>query len=95
MEESRGRPTKRDDKNQVMDDIREERTDDIIRLTVGDMLGIGKSSVQRILSDLSMTRVCARWVPLLLNEDQMQSRASASKEFLKNPPKTCTNLKKE
>ena len=47
------------------------------------MLGIGKSSVQRILSNLSMIRVCARWVPLLLHEDQMQSRASASKEFLK------------
>ena len=47
------------------------------------MLGIRKSSVQRILSNLSMIRVCARWVPLLLHEDQMQSRASASKEFLK------------
>ena len=34
---------------------------------VGGMLGIGKSSIQRILSD----RVCARWVPLLLHEDQM------------------------
>ena len=49
----------------------------------GDKLGIGKSSVQRTLSDLSMTRVCARRVPFLLNEDQMQSRASASKEFFK------------
>ena len=46
MEESRGRPRERIDKNQVMDVIREDR-----RLTVceaGDMLGIGKSSVQRI-----------------------------------------------
>ena len=39
MEESGGRPTKR------------------------DMIGTVKSSVQRILSDLSMTRVCVRWVP--------------------------------
>lgn len=55
---------------------------------VGDMLRIGKSSVLRILLD----RVCARWVPLLLHEDQMQSRAFASKEFLKNPTKTCTSF---
>ena len=58
MEELRGKPTKRNDNNQVMDVIPEDR-----RLTVregGDMLGIGKTSVQRILSDLSMTRVlCA------------------------------------
>ena len=26
---------------------------------------------------------CARWIPLLLHEDQMQTRASASKEVLK------------
>ena len=46
-----GRLTKRDDKNRMMDVIREDR-----RLTVReecDMLGIGKSSVQMILSDLS------------------------------------------
>ena len=64
-----------------MDVIREDR-----RLTVrevADMLRIGKSSVQRILSDLSMTIVCARYVPQLLNEDKMQSIASASKEFVK------------
>ena len=68
VEEELGRLTKRDI-------IREDR-----RLTVrkvGDMHGIGKSSVQRILSDLSMTKVCARWVPPLLHEDQMQSRDSA------------------
>ena len=45
-------------KNQAMDVIHEDR-----RLTVrevGDVLRIGKSSVQRILSDISMTIVCAR-----------------------------------
>ena len=42
------------------------------------MLGIGKSSVQRILSYLSMARICEQWVPRLLKEDQTQSRASAS-----------------
>ena len=49
------RTTKRDGKliNRLMSGIREH-----CRLTereVGDMLGIGKSSVQRILSDPSMT----------------------------------------
>ena len=64
-----------------MDIIREDR---LLPLhEVGDMLGIGKSSVQRILPDLSMSRVCARGVPRLRNEDQMQSRASTSKEFFK------------
>ena len=67
MEESRGRPTKRVDKNQVMDVIRDDRL--LTVREVGDMLGIKKSFVQRILSDLSMTRVCVPWVPLLLHED--------------------------
>ena len=66
--EERGtcRPTKRDVKLiiRVMDVIREDS-----RLTVRDVkLWIGKLSVQRILSGLSMTRVCARWVPRLLNK---------------------------
>ena len=49
VEESRGRPTKRDDKNQFMDVIYEH-----CRLTVcevGDML-------ETILPNLSMTKVC-------------------------------------
>ena len=59
MEEERGRPTKRDDKlkNQMMNVMCEDR-----RLTVRElceMLGIGKSTVQRILSDLSISRKCA------------------------------------
>ena len=83
MKEARGRPSKSDDKlkSRVLDVIREDR-----RLTVrevGDMIGVGKSSVQRILSDLSMTRVCARWVHRLLTEEQMQCRLSSSNEFLK------------
>ena len=47
MVESRGRLRKRDDKNQVMDITREHQR--LIVHEVGDMLGIGKSSVQRIL----------------------------------------------
>ena len=56
MVESRGRLRKRDDKNQVIDVTGEQQR--LIVREVGDMFGIGKSSVQRILSDLSMTRVC-------------------------------------
>ena len=85
MEESRGRLRKRDDKNQVMDVTREDHC--LIVRAVGYMLGIGKSSVQRVMSDLSMTRICEQWVPHQLNKDQMQSRASASN--LKNPTKRC------
>ena len=85
VEESRGRPTKRNNKNQVTDVTHEHRRLTVCEVGVTDMLEIGKSSVQRILSDLSMTnlKVCARLVPRLLNEDQMKSRAFASKEFLK------------
>ena len=59
-----------------MDVIREDRC--LTVREVDDMLGIGKW----IRSDLSMTRECVRWVPLLLDEDQMQFRVSASKEFV-------------
>ena len=47
--ESHGRPTKRNDNNQVMDIIREDH-----HLTVpevGDMLGIGKSDSARSFND--------------------------------------------
>ena len=57
MEVSRGKPTKRENKNQMMDVIREDRL--LTVRGIDDMLGKGKSSVQRILSDLSMTKVCA------------------------------------
>ena len=76
MEESRGRLRKKEDKNQVMDVIREDHC--LTVRAVGYMLGIGKSSVQRIMSNLSLTRICEQWVPHQLNKDQMQSRASAS-----------------
>lgn len=48
---------------------------------IGGMLGKGNSSVQGILSDISMIRVCAQYGSFQLNEDQMLSRASVSKEF--------------
>ena len=63
----------------MIDVIPEDR-----RLTVreiGGMLGKGNSSVQGILSDISMIRVCAQNGSFQLNEDQMLSRASVSKEF--------------
>ena len=80
MEESRGKPNKRDDKNQVMDVIRQDRR--FKERAVGDINGIRKSYAPRILSDLSMTRACVLWVPRLI-EYQMPSRASASKDIFK------------
>lgn len=48
-----------------------------------EILGIGKSSIHRILSDnLRMQRVCARWVPRLLKEEEKQRRVLCSREFL-------------
>ena len=69
VEELCDRPTKREDKYRVRDVVCEDCL--LTVHEVGDMLLIGKSCVQRILSDLSMTRVCALWVPRLLNEGQM------------------------
>ena len=59
MEELRGSQTKRDNKNQVTDIIHEHHRLTVCEVGVTDMLEIRKLSVQRILSDLSMTKVCA------------------------------------
>ena len=75
-----------------MDVVREDRRFTV--RSVGDIIGIGRPSVKRILSDLSMTRVCAQWVPRLLNEDQRQSRASASEEVLNIQQKDALYLKR-
>lgn len=82
-QEKRGRPKEIDDNvvELINDTIRDDR-----RRTVREMeeiLGIGKSSIHRILSDnLRMQRVCARWVPRLLKEEK-QRRVLCSREFLR------------
>lgn len=58
---------------------------------MGDILGIGKSSIQRILSDLLLTRY-VHGVLRILNDDQMQSRASASSDFLKKTQRNDTHF---
>ena len=50
---------------------------------VAEIVGISKSSAHRILSDeLGMSRVCARWVPRLLRDEEMKRRVSDSNRFL-------------
>ena len=82
--DKKGRPKELNNKilQTVSDVIRSER-----RLTVreiADIMGIRKSSVQRILTlELKMSRVCARWVPRRLTDDEMTRRVLDSKAFLR------------
>ena len=68
-----GRPTEINSQivNHVRDAIDTDR-----RLTVREIsedIGISKTSVHRILREtLVMSRVCARWVPRLLMEDERE-----------------------
>ena len=51
---------------------------------ISSIMGISKSAVQRILvDDLSMSRVCARWVPRLLTNEQMERRVTDAQSFLR------------
>ena len=50
---------------------------------VAEIVGISKSSAHKIISDeLGMSRVCARWVPRLLRDEEMKRRVSDSNRFL-------------
>ena len=50
---------------------------------VAEIVGISKFSVQRIFSnDLRMSLICARWVPHLLKEAEMERRVTDSQGFL-------------
>ena len=57
------------------------------RLTVKDIAsctGISEGSVQTILKKrLDLKKVCARWVPHLLTEEQMTQRLKCARELLK------------
>lgn len=83
-QEKRGRPKEIDDN--VMEIINDTIRDDR-RRTVREMeeiLGIGKPFIHRILSDnLRIQRVCARWVPRLLKEEEKQRRVLCSRKFLR------------
>ena len=57
------------------------------RLSVKDIAscaGISEGSVQTILKKrLDLRKVCARWVPHLLSEEQKTQRLKCAREFLK------------
>ena len=57
------------------------------RLTVRDIANIqdiGIATAHKILCEhLNMSRVCARWVPRLLSEDDRKRRISASRDFIR------------
>ena len=79
-----GRPTEINSQivNHVRDVIDTDR-----RLTVREIsedIGISKTSVHWILREtLGMSRVCARWVPRRLTEDEKAKRVQLSKIFLR------------
>lgn len=62
-------------KAQIDELVRENR-----RVTIRELeneVGISFGSVHEILNDLGYQKVCARWVPKLLSEEQCQARVSA------------------
>ena len=69
-------------KNEVCDVIDGDR-----RLTVrevADKCVISKTTVHEILvQELHMNRICARWVPRMLSEENMTNRTEASRQFLR------------
>lgn len=55
-------------------------------------LGIGRSLVQEILHDhLSITKVCARWVPHNWTESQKRADVEGSEKMLKALEQGCSN----
>ena len=69
-------------KNEVCDVIDGDR-----RLTVrevADKCVISKTTVHEMLvQELHMNRICARWVPRMLSEENMTNRTEASRQFLR------------
>lgn len=57
------------------------------RLTVRDIalkVDLGTASVHSIIAnELGMVKVCARWIPRILNDEQKQQRVKDSKAFLR------------
>ena len=80
-----GRPAiARSDKNVtlVSDAINSDKRSTIRSLS--EELYMSYGNIQRILTeDLKMHRVCARWVPRLLKEEEMTNRVQKSKQFIR------------
>lgn len=52
---------------------------------IAEMCDIGVATAHKIITeDLQMSEVCARWIPHLLTDDQMQKCMRISSEFLRN-----------
>ena len=67
----------------------EARLDGLIRadrrITVNEMreeLGVGVSAVETMLSSLGYSKVCARWVPRMLTQDQKDRRRDVCQDLL-------------
>ena len=79
-----GRPSFKtsDVKNEVCDVIDGNR-----RLTVrevADKCVISKTTVhETLVQELHMNRICARWVPRMLSEENMTNKTEASRQFLR------------
>ena len=69
-------------KNEVRDVIDGNR-----RLTVrevADKCVISKTTVhETLVQELHMNRICARWVPRMLSEENMTNKTEASRQFLR------------
>ena len=51
---------------------------------VADKCAISKTTIHEILvQELHMNRICARWVPRMLSEENMTNRTEASRQFLR------------
>lgn len=51
---------------------------------LADTAGLGHATVHKILKeDMKMTKVCTRWVPRLLTQENMRDRVEASEMFLR------------
>lgn len=55
------------------------------RITVNEMreeLGVGNSEVETMLSSLGYSKVCARWLPKMLTQDQKDQRRDVCQDLL-------------
>ena len=84
-----GRPCRGEDEvRRVQDIISEDRRRSVREIS--DLTGICVNVVYRILTDtLKMNKVCARWVPRLLTQDQKTTRVQMSRSFLGRFDRIC------
>lgn len=77
-----GRPSSQ--REQLTEQVKTKLSEDrrcTVRTLASD-IGTSKNTVNRILHELNMSKVSARWVPRLLTSDQKARRVTDSMEFL-------------